>query len=47
MNHLSQFIVEVPSFESVFDVDFLKKLCHLHDFSKKELAGFETYTPYK
>ncbi|CAI4227603.1 unnamed protein product [Auanema sp. JU1783] len=47
MNHLSQIVVEVPSFDSIFEKSFLSDLCYLHANASSEITAFDGYTPYR
>ncbi|CAJ0959379.1 unnamed protein product, partial [Mesorhabditis belari] len=47
MNHLSQLVVEVPGYEAIWDLSFLKKLCGLHHGIADAVKPFESYTPYR
>ncbi|CAJ0568136.1 unnamed protein product, partial [Mesorhabditis spiculigera] len=47
MNHLSQLVVEVPSYGSIWDMGFLKRLCGLHAGISHAVRPFESYTPYR
>ncbi|KAL6730972.1 hypothetical protein Aduo_001888 [Ancylostoma duodenale] len=47
MNHLSQVVIEIPSISTIYDLNFLRKICSMQDFLAKELDAFDDYTPYR
>ncbi|MFH4977942.1 hypothetical protein AB6A40_004651 [Gnathostoma spinigerum] len=47
MDFLTQFVIEVPSYDSMFRYDFLKNLCDLHFYLKDVLKEFDSITPYR
>ncbi|VDL85147.1 unnamed protein product [Nippostrongylus brasiliensis] len=46
MNHLTQVVIEVKNLDSVFELDFLRSLCSMHEQIADELAAFDSFTPY-
>ncbi|KAE9418715.1 hypothetical protein Angca_008856, partial [Angiostrongylus cantonensis] len=47
MNHLTQVVIEVPDLSTIFQLDFLGKICSMHDHIAKELSAFDDVTPYR
>ncbi|EJW75935.1 hypothetical protein WUBG_13156 [Wuchereria bancrofti] len=47
MDHLTQFVVEVNSYDDLFDLDYLKMLCSLHTSLNNQLQLFANITPYR
>ncbi|CAG9531053.1 unnamed protein product [Cercopithifilaria johnstoni] len=47
MDHLTQFVVEVNSYDDLFDLDYLKTLCSLHISLSDQLQLFANMTPYR
>ncbi|KJH52981.1 hypothetical protein DICVIV_00850 [Dictyocaulus viviparus] len=47
MNHLTQVVIEVPSLDTIFQLDFLVKICSMHESIAKELSAFDDVTPYR
>uniref|UniRef100_A0A0N4ZM94 SSD domain-containing protein n=1 Tax=Parastrongyloides trichosuri TaxID=131310 RepID=A0A0N4ZM94_PARTI len=47
MDYLSQFIIEIPSIDKIFDPTFLTEMCFLHEELSKEIKSFEEMTPYR
>ncbi|CAJ0592903.1 unnamed protein product [Cylicocyclus nassatus] len=47
MNHLSQVVIEVPNIATLYDFNFLKRICSMQDYLEKELDAFDDYTPYR
>ncbi|KAJ1374713.1 Che-14p [Parelaphostrongylus tenuis] len=47
MNHLTQVVIEVPNLSTIFELDFLEKICSMHDYIAKELSEFDDVTPYR
>ncbi|CCD62965.1 SSD domain-containing protein [Caenorhabditis elegans] len=47
MDHLSQFILEVPNYDAIFNLKFLDKLCQMQSNISKPLSRFDAFTPYR
>ncbi|CEF67662.1 Protein dispatched [Strongyloides ratti] len=47
MDYLSQFVIEIPSIDKIFDPDFLTDMCLLQDELMDEIMYFGGMTPYK
>ncbi|VDM41522.1 unnamed protein product [Toxocara canis] len=47
MDFLAQFVVEVSSYEALFDINYLKTLCSLHLHLDQQLTPFLNITPYR
>lgn len=47
MDHLTQFAVEVDSYDDLFDLGYLKMLCSLHSSLNDQLQLFANITPYR
>uniref|UniRef100_A0A0M3JCZ6 DDT domain-containing protein n=1 Tax=Anisakis simplex TaxID=6269 RepID=A0A0M3JCZ6_ANISI len=47
MDFLAQFVLEVPSYEALFEMNFLKTLCSVHTHLFEALDPFTEITPYR
>ncbi|VDN32535.1 unnamed protein product, partial [Gongylonema pulchrum] len=47
MDYLTQFTVEANSYEQLFELNYLKMLCSLHDYLADQLQPFSNITPYR
>ncbi|CAI5439550.1 unnamed protein product [Caenorhabditis angaria] len=47
MDHLSQIVIELDSYDSIYNLKFLSKLCNLHSNISKQLSRFDSFTPYR
>ncbi|CAI2299311.1 unnamed protein product [Caenorhabditis sp. 36 PRJEB53466] len=47
MDHLSQVVLEVDNYDSIYDLKFLDKLCQMQSNISKQLGRFDAFTPYR
>uniref|UniRef100_A0AC35TP43 SSD domain-containing protein n=1 Tax=Rhabditophanes sp. KR3021 TaxID=114890 RepID=A0AC35TP43_9BILA len=47
MDYLSQFVIELPSIDAIFDSSVLMDMCKLHEQLRDQINFFDQITPYR
>ncbi|TKR92568.1 hypothetical protein L596_007196 [Steinernema carpocapsae] len=47
MDFLSQFVIELKSYESIYSTAILKQLCQMHSNLSESIGSFDQVTPYR